>query len=127
LHGGTFASNVNSKHGNVFYSPRIMNNAAGAQAVPGALARHYPERNIVVAIRQANRLPQPQPARGSCTGHARQSRRSSPKANWGGAAPETTEAFARGRESASGGKDAPENLAGVYGLWVGGYVRRELP
>jgi hypothetical protein len=47
LHGGTFASNVNSKHGNVFYSPRNMNNAAGAQAVPGALARHYPERDIV--------------------------------------------------------------------------------
>ncbi len=45
----------------------------------------------------------------------------------GYAAPETTEAFARARESASGGKDATEKLAGVYGLWVGGYVRGELP
>ncbi|HZZ62058.1 MAG TPA: AAA family ATPase [Roseiarcus sp.] len=45
----------------------------------------------------------------------------------GYAAPETTEAFARARESASGDKDATEKLAGVYGLWVGGYVRGELP
>jgi class 3 adenylate cyclase/predicted ATPase len=45
----------------------------------------------------------------------------------GYAAPETTEAFARARESASGDKDAAEKLAGVYGLWVGGYVRGELP
>ena len=34
-------------------------------------------------------------------------------------APETTEAFARARESASGDKDAPERLAADYGLWVG--------
>jgi predicted ATPase len=45
----------------------------------------------------------------------------------GYAAPETTEAFARARESASGDKDATEKLAGNYGLWVGGYVRGELP
>src|ERR1700727_2400630 len=45
----------------------------------------------------------------------------------GYAAPETTEAFARARESASGDKDATEQLAGAYGLWVGGYVRGELP
>ena len=44
----------------------------------------------------------------------------------GYAAPETTEAFARARESASGDKDATEQLAGAYGLWVGGYVRGEL-
>jgi class 3 adenylate cyclase len=44
----------------------------------------------------------------------------------GYAAPETTEAFARARESASGEKDATEQLAGIYGLWVGGYVRGEL-
>ena len=34
-------------------------------------------------------------------------------------APETTEAFARARESAFGDKDAPERLAADYGLWVG--------
>jgi class 3 adenylate cyclase/predicted ATPase len=45
----------------------------------------------------------------------------------GYAAPETTEAFARARESASADKDATEQLAGAYGLWVGGYVRGELP
>ena len=42
-------------------------------------------------------------------------------------APETTEAFARARESASGDKDAPERLAADYGLWAGSYVRGELP
>ena len=42
-------------------------------------------------------------------------------------APETTEAFARARESASGDKDAPERLAADYGLWVGSYMRGELP
>ena len=45
----------------------------------------------------------------------------------GHGAPETTEAFARARESASGDKDAPERLAADYGLWVGSYVRGELP
>ena len=42
-------------------------------------------------------------------------------------APETTEAFARARESAFGDKDAPERLAADYGLWVGSYTRGELP
>ena len=42
-------------------------------------------------------------------------------------APETTEAFARARESASGDKDAPERLAADYGLWASSYVRGELP
>ena len=41
-------------------------------------------------------------------------------------APETTEAFARARESALGDKDAPERLAADYGLWAGSYVRGEL-
>ncbi len=36
------------------------------------------------------------------------------------------EAFARAHESASGDKDATEQLAGAYGLWLGGYVRGEL-
>ena len=42
-------------------------------------------------------------------------------------APETTEAFARARESASGDKDAPERLAADFGLWAGSYARGELP
>ena len=44
----------------------------------------------------------------------------------GPGAPETTEAFARARKSAVGGKHAPEQLAADYGLWVGSYVRGEL-
>jgi class 3 adenylate cyclase/predicted ATPase len=42
-------------------------------------------------------------------------------------APETTEAFARARESAYGEKDAPERLAADFGLWAGSYTRGELP
>ena len=42
-------------------------------------------------------------------------------------APETTEAFAKAHESASGDKDAPERLAADYGIWVGSYNRGELP
>ena len=41
--------------------------------------------------------------------------------------PETTEAFAKARESAYGDKVAPERLAADYGLWVGSYNRGELP
>ncbi len=41
-------------------------------------------------------------------------------------APETTEAFAKARESACGEKDAPERLAADYGLWTGSYTRGEL-
>jgi predicted ATPase len=41
-------------------------------------------------------------------------------------AQDTTEAFAKAREAASGDKDAPGRLAADYGLWVGGYVRGEL-
>ncbi len=44
---------------------------------------------------------------------------------WG--APETKEAFEKARESASGDKDAPDRLAADFGLWVGSYVRGELP
>ena len=44
----------------------------------------------------------------------------------GPGAPETTEAFSRARESASGDKDAPERLAADYGLWAGSYLRGEL-
>ena len=42
-------------------------------------------------------------------------------------APETTEAFARAREYGYGDKGAPERLAADYGLWVGSFVRGELP
>ena len=42
-------------------------------------------------------------------------------------ATETTEAFARARESASGDKNAPERLSADYGLWVGSYARGDLP
>ena len=42
-------------------------------------------------------------------------------------APETTEAFARARESAYGDKDAPERLPSDFGLWASSYIRGELP
>lgn len=41
-------------------------------------------------------------------------------------APETSVAFARARELASGLKGAPERFAATYGLWVGSLVRSEL-
>ena len=41
-------------------------------------------------------------------------------------APETTEAFARARESAVGDRDAPDRLAADYGVWVGSLVRGEI-
>ena len=42
-------------------------------------------------------------------------------------AQETTEAFAKAREAASGDKDAPGRLAADYGLWAGSYMRGKLP
>ena len=45
----------------------------------------------------------------------------------GGGAPETTEAFARGREWTFGTENAPGRLVADFGLWVGSYVRGELP
>ena len=42
-------------------------------------------------------------------------------------APETTEAFARARESTASDKDAPGRLSADYGLWVGSFTRGELP
>ena len=41
-------------------------------------------------------------------------------------AAETTEAFARARDTAYGEKDAPERLAADFGLWAGSYTRGEL-
>ena len=45
----------------------------------------------------------------------------------GHGARETIEAFARARKSASGDEDAPGRFAADYGLWVGSYVRGDLP
>ena len=45
----------------------------------------------------------------------------------GGGAPETTEAFAKGREWTFGDENAPGQLVADFGLWVGSYVRGELP
>ena len=45
----------------------------------------------------------------------------------GGGAPETTEAFAKGREWTFGDENAPGRLVADFGLWVGSYVRGELP
>ena len=45
----------------------------------------------------------------------------------GHGAPETVEAFVRARKSASGNEDAPGRLAADYGLWVGSYVRGDIP
>ena len=44
----------------------------------------------------------------------------------GYSAPETTEAFARARESAFGDKDTPGRLAADYGLWAGRLHARRL-
>ena len=40
---------------------------------------------------------------------------------------ETTEAFSRARESASGDEDAAGRLAADYGLWASSYMRGDLP
>ena len=45
----------------------------------------------------------------------------------GFAAPETTGAFAKARESAFGAGDAPGRLEADYGLWAGSYSRGDLP
>jgi predicted ATPase len=66
--------------------------------------------------RQRRRLTQLQTAYGNALLQAR-----------GYSAPETTEAFARASESASGERNAPERLAADYGVWGGSYVRGDLP
>src|SRR5271163_2114626 len=77
----------------------------------GETARRAPGRMAAVS----QRLPQLHSAYGNALIAAR-----------GYGAPETTKAFARARELASGGKDGPGRLAADYGLWVGSYVRGEL-
>ena len=90
-----------------------MPEIAEAQALLAALAE---TDEVKAEAAQRQRLTQLQVAYGNALFAAR-----------GYGAPETTEAFARARESASGDKDAPERLAADYGLWAGSYVRGELP
>ena len=90
-----------------------MPEIAEAQALLAALAE---TDEVKAEAAQRQRLTQLQVAYGNALIAAR-----------GYGAPETTEAFARARESAYGDKDAPERLAADYGLWVGSNVRGELP
>ena len=78
----------------------------------GETAQRAPGRMAAVS----QRLPQLHAAYGNALIAAR-----------GHGAPETIDAFARARKSASGDEDAPERLAADYGLWVGSYVRGDLP
>jgi class 3 adenylate cyclase/tetratricopeptide (TPR) repeat protein len=78
----------------------------------GETAQRTPGRMAAVS----QRLPQLHAAYGNALIAAR-----------GHGAPETMEAFARARKAASGDEDAPERLAADYGLWVGSYVRGDLP
>ena len=86
-----------------------MPEIAEAQALLAALAE---TDEVKAAAAQRRRLTQLHVSYGNALIAAR-----------GYGAPETTEAFAKARESASGDKDAPERLAADYGLWVGSYMR----
>ena len=90
-----------------------MPELAEAQALLAALSQ---TDEVKAQAAQPQRLTQLQAAYGNALIAAR-----------GYGAPETTEAFARARESASGDKDAPGRLAADYGLWASSYVRGELP
>ena len=89
-----------------------MPEIAEAQALLAALAE---TDEVKAEAAQRQRLAQLHAAYGNALIAAR-----------GYGAPETTEAFARARESASGDKDAPERLAADYGLWAGSYVAGRL-
>ena len=78
----------------------------------GETSRRAPGRMATVS----QRLPQLHAAYGNALIAAR-----------GHGAPETVEAFTRARKSVSGDEDAPGRLAADYGLWVGSYVRADLP
>jgi hypothetical protein len=86
---------------------------AEAQALLAALAE---TEEVKADARQRRRLTQLQTAYGNALLQPR-----------GYGAPETTEAFARARESASDDKDGTERLAADYGVWGGSYVRGDLP
>src|SRR4029077_20070366 len=89
-----------------------MPEIAEAQALLAALSS-ADEVNVEAALRQ--RMTQLQAAYGAALIAAR-----------GFGAPETTEAFARARESAAS-DDSLQRLAADYGLWAGNYVRGDLP
>ena len=90
-----------------------MPEIAEAQALLAALAE-TDEVKVEAAHRQ--RLTQLHVAYGNALFSAR-----------GFGAPETTEAFARARKSASGDKDAVGRLEADYGLWLGSLMRGDLP
>jgi predicted ATPase len=90
-----------------------MSEIAEAQALMGVLSQ---TEEVRAEATQRRRMTQLQVAYGNALIAAR-----------GHGAAETTEAFAKARESASGDTDAPERLAADYGLWVGSYVRGDLP
>ena len=96
------------------FSPtQEMPEIAEAQALLAALAE---TDEVKAQAAQCQRLTQLHVAYGNALIAAR-----------GYGAPETTEAFAKARESASGDKDAPGRLAADFGLWAGSYTRGELP
>jgi hypothetical protein len=96
----------------VFSPTPEMPETAEARALLAALAE---TDEVKADAAQRRRITQLQAAYGAALIAAR-----------GFGAPETTEAFARARESAAG-DDSLERLAADYGLWVGSYVRGDLP
>ena len=90
-----------------------MPEIAEAQAMLAALAE---SEEVKAQVAQRQRLTQLHVAYGNALIAAR-----------GYGAPETTEAFAKARESASGDRGAPERLAADYGLWIGSFTRGDLP
>src|SRR5208337_972760 len=89
-----------------------MPEIAEAQTLLAALAE---TEEVKAQAAQRQRLTQLQVAYGNALIAAR-----------GFGAPETTEAFARARQSALSEQDAPERLAVVFGLWAGSFARGEL-
>jgi class 3 adenylate cyclase/predicted ATPase len=96
-----------------FASTPEMPEIAEAQPLLASLAQ---TDEVKAQVAQRERLAQLQVAYGNALFSAR-----------GYGAAETTEAFTRARESASGRKDAPERLAADWGLWVGSFVRGDSP
>ena len=90
-----------------------MPEIAEAQALLATLAE---SEEVKAQVAQRQRLTQLHVAYGNALIAAR-----------GYGAPETTEAFAKARESASGDRGAPERLAADYGLWIGSFTRGDLP
>ena len=89
-----------------------MPEIAEAEALLAALAE---TAEVKADVAQRRRMTQLQAAYGAALIAAR-----------GFGAPETTEAFARARESAAG-DDSLQRLAADYGLWAASYVRGDLP